>query len=100
MTSVCRTIQQANAFAFGGLVLFGSIGGALVPINVLPIWARTIAPMTPTYWAMRGFRSIILVGSGPGSVVLPTAILLAMSAVFALVSLTRFRFNDAKSSYA
>jgi ABC-2 type transport system permease protein len=99
-TALCRTIQQANAFAFGGLVLFGAIGGALVPISVLPGWSRTIAPITPTYWAMRGFRSIILAGSGASSVVLPTAILLAMGAAFAAISLFRFRFNEVKTSYA
>lgn len=100
VTALCRTVQQANALAFGGLVLFGAIGGALVPISVLPGWARTIAPATPTYWAMRGFRSIILSGSGPSSVVLPCAVLLAMSAVFAAISLAKFRFNDVKTSFA
>ncbi len=100
ITALCHTVQQANAFAFGGLVLFGAIGGALVPISVLPGWARTVAPATPTYWAMRGFRSIILAGSGASSVVLPIAILLAMSAAFAAVSLARFRFSDVKSSFA
>ena len=60
VTALCHTLQQANAVAFGGLVLFGAIGGALVPISVLPHWARIVAPGTPTYWAMRGFRSVIL----------------------------------------
>jgi ABC-2 type transport system permease protein len=100
VTALCHTLQQANAVAFGGLVLFGAIGGALVPINVLPVWARTIAPATPTYWAMRGFRSIILTGSGPSSVVLPTGILLAMSAIFCAIALARFRFADTKTAYA
>lgn len=100
VTALCHTLQQANAVAFGGLVLFGAIGGALVPINVLPSWARTIAPATPTYWAMRGFRSIILTGSGTSSVLLPTAILLAMGVAFGAISLVRFRFADIKTSYA
>ena len=98
VTALCHTLQQANALAFGGLVLFGAIGGALVPINVIPNWARTIAPATPTYWAMRGFRSVILTGSGASSVVLPTAVLLAMGGAFAVISLARFRFADSKTS--
>jgi ABC-2 type transport system permease protein len=100
VTAVCRTIQQANAVAFGGLVLFGAIGGALVPINVLPHWAHTIAPATPTYWAMRGFRSVILTTSGANAVVLPAAILVAMSLGFAVISVVKFRLDDAKSSWA
>ncbi len=60
ITSVCHTIQQVSALAFGGLVLFGALGGALVPLEVLPGWAHAVAPVTPTYWVMRGFGSVIL----------------------------------------
>jgi ABC-2 type transport system permease protein len=99
-TALCRTVQQANAFAIVGLMLFGAVGGALVPINVLPGWAREVSPVTPTYWAMRGFRSVILAGDGLSEVLLPVAVLLAMSALFAGVALVRFRFDDTKASWA
>jgi ABC-2 type transport system permease protein len=99
ITAVCRTLQQANALAFGGMVLFGAIGGALVPIEGLPSWARTIAPVTPTYWAMRGFRSVILAGDGVSAMVLPAVVLVAMSAAFGVISLARFRFSDEKISF-
>ena len=85
-TALCRTVQQANAFAMVGLVLFGAIGGALVPINVLPDWARAVAPVTPTYWAMRGFRSVILDGQGTAALLFPIGILLGMSALFAVIA--------------
>jgi ABC-2 type transport system permease protein len=98
ITALCRTIQQANAFAFGGIVIFGALGGALVPIELLPAWARALAPATPTYWVMRGFRSVILDGRGLAAVALPCCVLLGMSFVFAMVSLTRFRFSDTKVS--
>jgi ABC-2 type transport system permease protein len=96
VTALCRTAQQANAFAIVGMVLFGAIGGALVPFNVLPGWARTIAPATPTYWAMRGFRSIILDAQGVGGVTTPLGVLLAMALAFAIVALRRLRFDEPK----
>jgi ABC-2 type transport system permease protein len=99
-TALSRTVAQANAFAFVGLVLFGAIGGALVPFSVLPDWARAIAPVTPTYWAMRGFRSVILAGDGVTAVLFPVAALLGMAGLFGLVALARFRFDDAKTSWA
>ena len=40
VTAVCRTAQQANSFGYLGMVLFGAIGGAFVPFNLLPGWAR------------------------------------------------------------
>lgn len=98
ITSFCRTIQQVSALAFGGLVLFGALGGALVPIEVLPSWARAVAPATPTYWVIRGFGSVILDGHGLSAIVLPGVILAGMSLAFAALSLRRFRFTDAKVS--
>jgi ABC-2 type transport system permease protein len=98
-TAVSRTAQQANAFAFTGMVLFGAIGGAFVPLNVLPGWARTIAPITPTYWAMRGMRSVVLEGRGFGAVGAPIAVLLGMSVLFVLVALRRFRFDETKTGF-
>jgi ABC-2 type transport system permease protein len=96
VTAVCTSVQQANAFSYAGLVVFGAIGGALVPLTVLPAWAKTIAPATPTYWAMRGFRSVILDGRGFGAIAAPIAALAVMSAVFAVIALRRLRFDDAK----
>jgi ABC-2 type transport system permease protein len=100
VTAVCRTAQQANAIALAGMVLFGAIGGALVPFSVLPDWARAIAPATPTYWAMRGLESVILDGTGFGGVALPVGVLLAMSALFAGLAARALRFDEAKIGFA
>jgi ABC-2 type transport system permease protein len=99
ITALCRTIQQVSAVSMGGLVLFGALGGALVPLEVLPRWARAVAPATPTYWVMRGFRSVILDGHSFPAIVLPCCVLAGMSLAFAAVSLRRFRFTDAKISF-
>jgi ABC-type multidrug transport system, permease component len=99
ITALCRTVQQVNAFSMGGLVLFGALGGALVPLEVLPSWARSVSPATPTYWVMRGFRSVILDGHSFSALVLPCGVLGAMSLAFAIVSLAQFRLSDAKVSF-
>ena len=97
VTALCRTAQQANAFAYLGMVLFGAIGGAFVPFSVLPAWARAIAPVTPTYWAMRGMRSVILEGRGLGGVALPAAVLLGDGRRCSrVVALRRLRFDETK----
>jgi ABC-2 type transport system permease protein len=99
VTAVCRTMQQANAFAYVGMVLFGAIGGALVPFNVLPHWAQTVAPATPTYWAMRGFESVILDGRGLSAMAAPVGALAAMTLLFTLVALRRLRFAEMKTGW-
>jgi ABC-2 type transport system permease protein len=100
VTALCRTAQQATAFSTVGMVVFGAVGGALVPRNVLPGWAQSIAPVTPTYWAMRGFHSVILDGRALGGVVLPIGVLLAMGALFGVVAVVRFRFEQPKVGWA
>ena len=100
VTAVCRTAQQANAIAFAGMVMFGAIGGAFVPLEVLPGWARAIGPATPTYWTMRGFRSVILDGRGFAAIVTPVGVLIAMTLGFVLVAVARLRFDDRKIGWS
>jgi ABC-2 type transport system permease protein len=100
VTAVCRTAQQANSFAIVGMVLFGAIGGALVPFDVLPDWAQILAPVTPTYWAMDGFNAVILDGEGIGAVAAPVGALLGMTALFTVIALRRLRFDEQKIGWA
>ncbi len=96
LTAVLRTLQQLSAVGYVGATLFGAVGGALVPLATLPRWARHLSPITPQYWAMRGYQSCILDGRGTGAALLPVAVLLAFTAGFAVVARLRFRFNDDK----
>ena len=100
VTAICRTAQQASAFAYLGMVLFGAIGGAFVPFSFLPSWAQVVAPVTPTYWVMRGSRSVVLDGRGIGAIALPSVVLVGMSAAFAIVALRRLRFDETKTGWA
>jgi ABC-2 type transport system permease protein len=98
LVAVSRSYLQLSALAnVVGLGLAG-LGGALVPIQTLPEWVRTVATVTPTYWAMRGFRALFLEDAGAGAVLLPTAMLLLFTALFATVSLWRLRLNERKSA--
>lgn len=94
MAAVLRTQQQLNALSNLGAMILAGISGALVPLSVLPGWARAVAPIAPQYWAMRGFRSTILDGGGVSSVLLPVGVLLGFAVVAGGVALLRFRFDD------
>jgi len=100
ITALSRTSLQLNTFAnlFG--IVFAGIGGALVPLAVLPEWVQTIARLVPTYWAMQGFLDVILSGASVSDVVVPTFVLLLFTAGFAVVAATRFRFEESKVYYA
>ena len=94
LASIFKTNQQMNAFSNIGTMVLSGISGAFVPIDLLPGWVRTIAPISPQYWALRGYRSVILEGGGLGDVVLPIAVLILIGAVVAVIGLVRFSFDE------
>ncbi len=100
LLAICRTIQQVNAAANVGAMFLSGLGGAFTPLSGLPGWARRIAPGTPHYWAMRGFRSMILDGRGASAALLPVGVLLGISIVLAAFTRLRFRVDEPKLSWA
>ena len=53
-----------NAFAVVGMVLFGALGGAFVPYDVLPGWAKDIAPAMKSAFSRPGAKLIEVVVDG------------------------------------
>jgi ABC-2 type transport system permease protein len=96
MAAVLKTEQQMNALSNLGAMILAGISGALVPLSVLPGWAQTAAPLTPQYWALRGFETVILDHGGVASIGLPVLVLLTLGVVCAGLALLRFRFDEPK----
>ena len=91
-----RDAEKLNTIGNLGSILIGGLGGALAPVAVLPFWARAVAPATPSYWAIRGYRSVVLEHAGIGGVLTPVAILLAFAVVLTPLAIRRFRFDEVK----
>jgi ABC-2 type transport system permease protein len=97
IAAICTSYMQANAISNIGALLMAGLGGALVPHTFLPGWAQKLSPATPSYWAMRGYRAVIL---GHGGSLLSVAVLLAFAAVCAILAARRFRVDDTKVAWA
>ena len=100
LLAVCRTVMQLNAFTNIGTMVLGGLGGAITPITSLPDWARAIAPAVPSYWAMRGYRTVILEGGGINEVLLPVVVLCGFAIGFGVIAALRFRVEETKLSWA
>ena len=100
LMSLCRSVMQLNAITNLSSILLSGLGGAITPLSTLPSWARHIAPVTPSYWAMRGFRAAILPGGSFSKAIVSAAVLAAMGVVCAAVGLARFRVDETKVSWA
>ena len=95
-----RTVNQMNAFQNVAALAFAGLGGAIVPIEQLPAWARAIAPVTPAYWAMRGFHAVFLERGGLREVAWPCLVLGAASCLLGLFAARRFRADETKEFFA
>lgn len=94
--AVLRSSQQLNTVSNLTVMVLAGLGGAFTPISVLPGWAQALAPLTPTFWAMEGYRTVILDGAGVAAVALPCGVLLAFAAGFTAVAVRRFSFDETK----
>ena len=94
--AVSKTVNQLSAMVQMAAMVLPGLGGALAPVDVLPDWARAIAPVSPAYWMLQGFRSVVLEGRGVDATIGPAAITLAFSAVAAAIAIRTFRVTDEK----
>lgn len=95
-TSLSRTSLQLNTSVNLFAIVFAGVGGALVPLAVLPGWVQSVAKFVPTYWAMEGFLDVILDGAGTAEILLPASMLMLFTIIFTVVAATKFRFSETK----
>jgi ABC-2 type transport system permease protein len=79
--SQLTTVKDIGTLALAGL------GGALLPLPLLPSWATAVSPASPGYWAMRGYTAAL--APGDGVPVVAVAILLGTGAAGLAVAALR-----------
>jgi ABC-2 type transport system permease protein len=99
VVALSGTIGRLNVFSNLSALVFAGLGGALTPLEVMPTWAQAIAPATPSYWAMRAFRGVIVDGAGFAQSAAPIGMLILFSAVCLIAGAARFRVDEAKEAW-
>ncbi len=94
--AVFRSINQLSAATNVGAMLFGGLGGTIAPLDTLPGWAQTLAPISPAYWSMRGYTTVVLDGGGLADIVRPLSVIGVVSIAAAVLSAWRFRLAEPK----
>jgi ABC-2 type transport system permease protein len=57
-----RTHQQSSTFGAVSVVILAALGGIWVPVYVMPEAIRTLAELSPLYWALDAFHKLFLNG--------------------------------------
>jgi ABC-2 type transport system permease protein len=85
--AVLRSLGELNAAYDIGGVLLSALGGALVPLTLLPGWAQRMAPASPGYWAMSALHSALLGQTVP--TLRAVSVLCAVAAVMGTIAAWR-----------
>jgi ABC-2 type transport system permease protein len=80
LSTVVRSHGQLNTITDVGAFLVTVVGGGLTPTAAMPSWMRLIAPYSPGYWAIDGYRGAIT-GQHLAALVHPVGILVVIMAV-------------------
>jgi len=70
------------------------LGGAWVPSFLFPEWLQTASFAVPTRWAIDALEAMTWRGQGFTAALLPCAVMLGFSAVFGVVAVWRFRWEE------
>jgi len=66
------------------------LGGAWVPAFLFPEWLQNVSEFVPTRWAVDGLDAMTWRGLPFHAALLPVAVLIGWSVVFALIAVWRF----------
>jgi ABC-2 type transport system permease protein len=61
---------------------------------VFPAWLPRVTLAVPTRWAVDGFDAMTWRGVGASGAVMPVLVMLGFAAMFALVAVRRFRWEE------
>lgn len=91
IASISKTTEQMGPLSSLILISSATVGGIFIPYFEMPKFLQTISFLTPHAWALKGYQDI-LVREYHLIAVLPTcAILLAFSAIFYVMALSKIR---------
>lgn len=88
------SVGATRGVAMFSVLILVMLGGAWVPSFLFPEWLQHVTEFTPTRWAVDGLDGATWRGLPLQSAFLPTAILLGWSALFALIAVWRFDWED------
>lgn len=89
-----RTPEATRGLAILATLLLVMLGGAWVPAFIFPQWLQTVSLFVPTRWAVDGYDAMTWRGLPLADALAPIGVMLGFSALFALLAVRRFRWQE------
>lgn len=95
LVAISKNSAQINTYSTLSQALMTSVGGALVPLALLPAWMRAVSIVLPTHWSMQAFLHITLRDKPATAAALPGLIaLVSFAGLFLALSSRALRLDD------
>ena len=94
IASLGRSVGATRGVAMFSVLILVMLGGAWVPSFVFPEWLQHLTEFVPTRWAVDGLDQMTWRGLPLQYAWEPTAILVGWSALFTLIAVWRFNWED------
>jgi len=94
IAAIGRTPEATRGIAIVATLLLVMLGGAWVPSFVFPEWLQTVSLFVPTRWAVDGLDAMTWRGLGLDAALMPIVVMLAFSALFALIAVWQFDWEE------
>jgi len=86
--------NQANGLSIMIGMLMALLGGCWYPLELFPAAVQNAVKILPTTWAMQGMLDVGLRGANVPGILFEVGVLLIFAAVFFVVGLLRFRYDQ------
>jgi linearmycin/streptolysin S transport system permease protein len=94
ISALGRSVGATRGVAMFSVLILVMLGGAWVPSFLFPEWLQYVTEFVPTRWAVDGLDDMTWRGLPLQSAFMPTAVLVGWSALFALIAVWRFNWED------
>lgn len=90
LVSLTRNVSAMQNLCQLVVLGLGVLGGAVVPVRLLPGWNQPLAPLTPQYWAVDGMREVLAQHGGLASIAPHLLVLVGWACVLSIVATLAF----------
>lgn len=91
LASLGRTVQSASGAAWAVMMPLAMVGGAMIPLFVMPPWMLQLSNASPVKWAVLAIEGAIWRGFSLAEMATPIAILVATGALCGLFGAWRIQ---------
>lgn len=92
IATFCKTSEQATTMGGTSVIIFGAIGGIMVPKFVMPSFMQKLTVISPMSWGLEGFVDIFVRGGNINNVLPEASMLFLFATVCFSIAALRFRF--------